>query len=476
MTSVMWFRRDLRLADNPALLEAVAAADDDDVVPLFVLDPRLWKPAGEPRRRYLQASLQALSERIGGLQLRRGDPVHEVVAVARAANADSVHAAADFGPYGARRDAAVERALSQHGIDLVLTGSPYAVAPGRVRKSSGDPYQVFTAFARAWRELPRPAPVDGPGRVRWQLPLRSHEPYAVDDSPVSLPEAGELAALERWRAFLAARAADYDSARDRPDLDATSRMSAHLKWGEIHPRTMLAELIHRRDRGAHVYTTELAWRDFYADVLWHRPDSARDYLKPAHAQMPHDPPGEQFTAWQEGRTGYPIVDAGMRQLRDEGWMHNRVRMIVASFLVKDLHIEWQHGARHFLHLLVDGDLASNQHGWQWVAGCGTDAAPYFRVFNPVTQGRKFDPEGAYVRRYVPELREVAGAAVHQPWLLEGGAPPDYPGPIVDHLEERREALRRYDMIKASGEEFPSGTNPGRTTAPNAQQQQQRYRR
>jgi deoxyribodipyrimidine photo-lyase len=220
-------------------------------------------------------------------------------------------------------------------------------------------------------------------------------------------------------------------------------MSVYLKWGAIHPRTILADL----GPGDETYRKEIAWREFYAAVLHAWPESAREYYQPQFAAMAYDRPNTNaFTAWREGRTGYPIVDAGMRQLLGEGWMHNRVRMIVASFLVKDLHVEWQHGARHFMRHLVDGDLASNQHGWQWTAGTGTDAAPYYRVFNPILQGVKFDPDGAYVRRWIPELREVDGAAAHEPWKLPD--PPDgYPERIVDHAAERVEALNRYQAAK-----------------------------
>jgi len=229
-------------------------------------------------------------------------------------------------------------------------------------------------------------------------------------------------------------------------------MSVHLKWGEIHPRTMLADLTLRHGQaggtGPAAFRTELAWREFYADVLWRRPASARDYLSPAFRHMEYDEPGDRFTTWQEGRTGYPIVDAGMRQLQATGWMHNRVRM-VASFLVKDLHLEWQHGARHFMRHLVDGDLASNQHGWQWVAGCGTDAAPYFRVFNPTSQGRRFDPGGDYVRRWVAELRDVDARYVHEPHKDPAGLPDGYPPPVVDHPAERREALERLAQMRKS---------------------------
>ncbi len=467
MTAVMWFRRDLRLADNPALLSAIAdqrpdasagdgsGAGSDNrpdgaagVVPLFVLDSALSRPAGLPRRAYLAASLTDLGRRIGGLQLRRGDPVQEVVAVARAASADTVHITDDFGPHGRARDRAVESALATHGIALVRTGSPYAVSPGRIRNKTGDPYQVFTPYSRAWRDHGWPSPAAEPREVRWTRPLESDR---LDDEVVpdglSLPAAGEQAAHTRWHAFLGERLPGYANTRDRADLDTTSRMSVHLKWGEIHPRTMLADLARQPGEDATRFATELAWREFYADVLWASPHSARSYLRPEFATMQYDEPGPRLTAWRDGLTGFPIVDAGMRQLRAEGWMHNRIRMVVASFLVKDLHIEWQHGARHFMRWLVDADLASNQHGWQWTAGCGTDAAPYFRVFNPTLQGKRFDPHGDYVRRYVPELREVGEASIHEPWTLPDGLPGGYPAPIVDHDNERREALRRLGRLR-----------------------------
>ena len=451
----MWFRRDLRLADNPALLSAVSRATDAgagvEVVPLFVLDPALSNPAGPARRAYLAASLADLGSRVGGLQVRRGDPVREVVAVARAASATTVHIAEDFGPGGRRRDLDVESALARHGIELVRTGSPYAVSPGRVLNRIGDPYQVFTPYARAWRDHGWPLPAMPPRAVSWVGPLDSHP---LDDIPLPhglrLPAAGEAAARGRWKDFLERRLDDYAGTRDRADLDGTSRMSVHLKWGEVHPRTMLADLARHPSAGgqsATLYVTQLAWREFYADVLWRSPDSARESLRPEFADMEYDEPGSRFTAWRDGLTGYPVVDAGMRQLRSEGWMHNRIRMVVASFLVKDLHIEWRHGARHFMRWLVDGDLASNQHGWQWTAGCGTDAAPYFRVFNPTLQGKRFDPNGDYVRRYVPELRQVDERSIHEPWTLQGGAPRGYPAPIVDHDHERRESLRRLGLLR-----------------------------
>ncbi len=441
MPSVMWFRRDLRLADNPALLEAAA---DGPVLALFVVDPNLWHESGLARVNYLSSSLAALDrslrDRGGSLEVISGDPTSAVVEAAREVGASRVHLAADYGPYGARRDLRVEEALAAAGVELVRTGSPYAVAPGRIRNLSGDPYRVFTPFSKAWADHGWRAPAgDVPPETEW-LRLRETASLPEVGAGPTLPRSGESAALARWTEFVEQDVEAYADTRDRPDLEATSRMSAHLRWGEIHPRTMLADLGQLAGPGPQTYRSELAWREFYADVLHHRPETARDYLRPEFAAMEYDAPGAQFAAWQGGRTGFPIVDAGMRQLTATGWMHNRVRMITASFLVKDLHIEWQHGARHFMEHLVDGDLASNQHGWQWVAGSGTDAAPYFRVFNPTTQGRKFDPDGTYIRRWVPEL--VGAPDPHEPHEIAG-----YPAPIVDHREERREALARYGRIR-----------------------------
>jgi deoxyribodipyrimidine photo-lyase len=443
--AVLWFRRDLRLRDHPALHEA---AKDAPVVALFVLDPKLLKPAGAARLAFLYRTLSALDADLrahgGQLVVRRGDPVRVVPAVVREARAGSVHVSADFNPYGAARDDAVAQALGD--VPLVRTGSPYAVSPGRVLKNDGTPFQVYSPFYRAWKQHGWRDPATPiSGRIEWNTALGGVDIPAAPRLPAALdvPDAGEAAALRAWRTYRTGDLANYADDRDRPDLDRTSHMSVYLKWGCIHPRTMLAGL----GAGDEVYRKELAWREFYAHVLHHWPASARNYFQPKLAAMTYARPNSKsFAAWTNGETGYPMVDAGMRQLLGQGWMHNRVRMIVASFLVKDLHIEWQYGARHFMRHLVDGDLASNQHGWQWTAGTGTDPAPYFRVFNPVTQGRTFDPEGNYVRRWVPELRGVAGPAVHEPWLL-AEPPHEYPKPVVDHATERKVALERYNAVR-----------------------------
>jgi deoxyribodipyrimidine photo-lyase len=445
--SILWFRRDLRLGDHPALL---AAADSGPVLPLFVLDDALLGPSGPARRAFLLRSLRALDadlrEHGPGLVVRRGRPEDVLPAVVSEVGAGAVHVSADFGPYGARRDEAVADALGD--VPLVATGSPYAVAPGRVTTGGGGPYKVFTPFHKAWAKHGWRAPADSdPAAVDWVGAPSDDLPAEPDLGDVELPEAGEAAALARWRDF---HGTDYLDIRDRPDLDETSRLSTYLRWGAIHPRTLLAD-IDARNPHQETYRRELAWREFYAQVLHHWPDSARDYFRPELKGLPYVTGAElhrRLDAWTAGRTGYPMVDAGMRQLLGEGWIHNRVRMIVASFLVKHLQVEWQHGAAHFMQHLVDGDLASNQHNWQWVAGCGTDAAPYFRIFNPITQGEKFDPDGAYIRRWVPELAGSTGKDVHQPW--RNGPPDGYPDPIVDHAEARAEALESYQLLRRHG--------------------------
>ncbi|MDQ6656676.1 MAG: DNA photolyase family protein [Actinomycetota bacterium] len=433
--SVMWFRRDLRLADHPALAAAAAAGR---VLPLFVLDPRLLASAGDTRRNRLFASLRALhSATDGALVVRTGKPAEVLPTVARELGAASVHVSGEPSPFGRRRDAQVRKTLQDNNINWVVTGTPYAVGPGRVRKDDGTPYRVFTPFSKSWRDHGWPAPAAQPDQLRWVRGVESDDLPAADHDP----RAGEQAAIDRWAAFAADDLARYDTERDRPDLDSTSRLSEHLKYGELHPRTLLAELAHRRGDAVRRFVTELCWREFYADVLWHQPKSAWHDLNPL--PMHYAEPAAAFESWQRGTTGFPMVDAGMRQLAGEGWMHNRLRMITASFLVKHLHVWWPHGARHFLNLLRDGDIASNNHGWQWVAGTGTDASPYFRIFNPVSQGIKFDPDGEYVRRWIPELGQLPGKAAHQPWNHQAGYLRGYPKPIIDLATERTAALDGY---------------------------------
>ncbi len=445
--SILWFRRDLRVADLPALH---AAAAEGEVVPVFVVDPVFTARAGAPRLAYLAEALRALDPEVGGtLVVRHGDPVDVVPALAAEVGAGEVHVSRDHGPYGRRRDAAVAARLQRDGRRLVGTGTNYAVAPGTVRKGDGNPYAVFTPFFRAWRAALRDAPLDAPRDVRWvgRPEVVSAGAPAGPTLPVSLPPAGERAAHEQWHTFVTAGSDGldgYDGRRDLPAVAGTSRQSPMLRWGMVHPRQLLADL---GDTPAHdVFRSELAWREFYGDVLFRHPESGRRNLQRKMDTMPVDTDArarERFAAWCAGRTGFPIVDAGMRQLHATGWMHNRVRMIVGSFLVKDLHLPWQWGARHFMDHLVDGDLASNSHGWQWVAGTGTDAAPYFRVFNPTAQSERYDPQGAYLRRWLPELADLDDREIHRPATRR---PASYPQPIVDHAVERNDALLRYRSV------------------------------
>jgi deoxyribodipyrimidine photo-lyase len=442
MPTLLWFRRDLRLRDHPAL---AAAARNGDVLACFVLDPRLEASSGRRRLQFMGDALRRLRDELDGrLLVTRGKPEQQIPRLAREIDAAAVHISQDCAPFGRSRDERVRAALGS--VPLVATGSPYLVSPGRVTKKDGSPYRVFTPFLRQWREVGWRAPAESGARsARWL------DPAALRIARCEIPDpglaldvvAGEQAALTRWKSFVDDGLQRYGEDRNRPDLQGTSRMSAHLKFGTIHPRTMVADL-DMRGPGAQAYLRELAFRDFYADVLHHWPASSWRNWNSDFDAIQTDTGAEakrRFESWKAGQTGYPLVDAGMRQLRETGFMHNRVRMIVASFLVKDLHLPWQWGAEWFLDQLVDGDMASNQHGWQWCAGCGTDAAPYFRIFNPTTQGEKFDPSGDYIRRWVPELRSVDD--VH---LRKGERPRGYPAPIVDHDVERTEALRRYQSI------------------------------
>jgi deoxyribodipyrimidine photo-lyase len=440
----MWFRRDLRLKDNPAL---IAAIQHGPVLPLFVLDPALLHNSGASRRSVLYRTLRSLNDQLSRCGARltvcSGDPVSEIARLAAEIGAGSVHIAADFGPYGAVRDLAVERALADDGIPLIRTGSPYAIAPGRIRNESGDAYRVFTAFYRAWRRHgwrgPAPSPNPEAAWITYDGLPTPEDPVEKLDSATELTEVGEEAALRAWDRFRRAGLDSYSERRNHPAADGTSHLSVHLKFGTVHPRTLLADL----GPADEAFSRQLAWREFYAAVLHFWPASARQSLRPVMLDLPRTTERlaeQHFAAWREGRTGYPFVDAGMRQLLATGWMHNRLRMVTASFLVKDLHLDWTWGARHFMEHLIDGDLANNQHGWQWVAGTGTDAAPYHRILNPVTQSRRFDPDGTYIRRWVPELADLSSMDVHTPWELESGPPNGYPDPVVDHASERRATL------------------------------------
>ena len=450
MRNIIWFRRDLRIGDHPALLEAIKNCDE--IIPLFILDKKLIGQSGSKRLAYLGQSLRALDESLNNnLHVIAGDPVDVLKEIISRYDVKEVHISAEPEPYGAARDARVEAA----GINLIRTGSPYAVAPGRVLKpSDATPYRVYTPFYKAWCIHGWRKPAETPKNIACVKPEdsdRQFPDWPLPESAIITP-AGEKAALERFKLFTKNGLDSYDEDRNNAGIDGTSKMSAHLKFGEIHPRTLLANL--GESKAHDTFRKEIAWREFYADVLFNNPHTEDDYYAPRFKEMRYDKPGKQLQAWQEGRTGFPFVDAAMRQLLLEGWMHNRTRMVVASFLVKDLHLEWQHGANFFKEHLVDFDVASNAHGWQWTAGTGTDASPYYRVFNPIEQGKRFDTEGDYIRKYVPELAHLSAAEIHEPWLFLDGYSHGYPERIVDHAVERIESLERLKEIKEEKPEQP----------------------
>mgnify|MGYP006199667451 FL=1 len=442
--AIIWFRRDLRINDHPALLAAVESAEQ--VIPLFILDKTQIKEAGAKLLAYMAQSLRSLDESLGNnLHIIEGDQVEVLTALIKKYDVQEVHISAEYERYGAERDARVEAA----GIKLVRTGSPYAVTPGRVVKpSDATPYKVYTPFYRAWRTHGWRAPAKTPKSMKFVQPTSEYRNFPDFPLPkgVEIIKAGEAAALSRFKEFTKKGLDTYDENRNFAGIDGTSKMSSYLKFGEIHPRTLLENL--GESKAHDTFRKEIAWREFYADVLFNNPMTDREYYAPRFADMRYDEPGAQFKAWCEGKTGYPFVDAAMRQLIQEGWMHNRTRMVVASFLVKDLHLEWQLGERFFADHLVDYDVASNAHGWQWTAGTGTDASPYYRVFNPIEQGKRFDENGDYIRKYVPELAHLSAAEIHEPWLYLDGYSKGYPERIVDHALERLESLERLKEIKA----------------------------
>ena len=465
MASIFWFRRDLRVEDHPALNMAIesAVADGDGVVYGLVSENDYVELStlSPIRQESMYASWRALDAQLGLGLTRVEDALETIIDRAQSLKVQKVFVSAAYDPLSVAFMKYARQKLEAVGLALVVGPGNYAVAPGKVVKPDGTPYRVYTPFFKAWFELANQEPVvlnpggsfkrlgDHLGFVSPDYPA-SFEGVATNPKQIGRVRAGQEFAARTFESFRRRGALfAYQEQRNRADLSGTSHLSHALAHGEVHPRSLLAQLGSSPDETT--FAKELAWREFYADVLWHNPSSLTDYLQPRFAEMRYDDGtdlGEaRLAAWKAGRTGYPMVDAGMRQLLSDGWVHNRVRMIVASFLVKDLHLEWQRGADWFEHWLTDFDPASNAHGWQWTAGCGTDASPYYRVFNPILQGLKFDPNGDYVRKYVPELRHIDGAAVHEPWLLIDGLAKGYPAPIVDHSDERNESLARLAEIK-----------------------------
>lgn len=471
--ALLWFRQDLRLADHPALHAALEGGGP--VVGLYVLDdesPGAWRLGGASRW-WLHGSLASLGREIaardGTLVLRRGDAAREVAAVAAELGAASVHAGVAHEPWWRAADQAVRDALAAQGITYKRHRVATLSAPWRVKTKTGGIYGMYTPYARAVRALGEPeAPLPAPARLRGAVRARSERLEDWELLPRRPDWAGgiratwtpgEAGAASRLAAFLRQAAAGYDRGRNLPGAPGTSMLSPHLHWGEISPNTVWhACRAIAPSAAVETYLSELIWRDFAAYLLWHHRTLPDRPLRPAFDALPYRRAPRELGAWQRGRTGVPIVDAGLRQLWETGWMHNRVRMIVASFLTKHLLMDWRDGERWFWDTLVDADLASNAASWQWVAGTGIDAQPFFRVFNPVSQGEKFDPEGGYVRRFVPELARLPDRHLHAPWA----APPevldaagvalgrDYPRPIVSLDEGRARALAAYrNTVKAA---------------------------
>ena len=466
-TTVWWIRRDVRLTDNQALTAALQQSES--IVPVFVADPVLLNSSYVSKRRsaFLFGGLRrlaaALEERGGRLIVRHGNPAEELAALCHTIDAAAVYAEQDYSPYAVARDRHVADTLP---VPLHLTGGLMVHPPPTTLKEDGTPYTVYTPYSRRWRSHPPLQHSDilpAPHTVHVPATIASGEiPGCAADEPAGFTP-GEAEALRRLRHFVSspdAPVAGYANDRNRPDLEGTSQLSPYLRFGMISARRAALEAYKAStatstQEGADIWLSELIWRDFYITILHHFPHVRRGSFRPEYDAIAWQNDESLFAAWCAGQTGYPIVDAAMRQLAATGWMHNRSRMVVASFLVKDLLIDWRWGERWFMQQLLDGDLAANNGGWQWTAGTGTDAAPYFRVFNPVAQGQKFDPDGAYVRRWVPELQRVPARFIHEPWKMArsdqlragcniGG---EYPAPIVDHGAARTRVLAAYAAAK-----------------------------
>ncbi|MBO6784792.1 MAG: deoxyribodipyrimidine photo-lyase [Alphaproteobacteria bacterium] len=475
--AIVWFRQDLRIADNPGLSAAVNA--ERPIVALYILDEETegTRVPGGASRWWLHHSLESLAgdlkDRGVSLTLRRGRSAEVLRNVIGETDAGAVYWSRCYEPWAVARDTDIKETLKDDGLEAESFNGSLLLEPWEIETGQGEPYKVFTPYWKRLREL-------------YQAPQLSSIPDALDAAPA--PESDDLAAWEllptkpdwaggirkswtvgeaaargRLSQFLGDAVADYPDDRDRPDRSGTTRLSPHLHWGEISPHQVWragAKLLDEggaRAKGAESLLRELAWRDFNHHLLFHFPKIATENWKDRFDDFPWADNPDGLAAWQEGRTGYPIVDAGLRELWHTGWMHNRVRMVVGSFLIKDLMVDWREGEAWFWDTLVDADLANNAGNWQWVAGSGADAAPFFRIFNPVSQGEKFDPDGAYVREWVPELSELPDKWIHKPWeapddvLADAGVSlgDDYPEPVVDHAAARERALEAYNEIKGS---------------------------
>ncbi len=432
MKKLVWFRRDFRLTDNPAL---TAAAGAGEIIPVFIWSPKeegSWQP-GSRSCAWLRQTLEVFE---WPLVIRQGAALPVLKELVKESGADGLYFNRCYEPALLKRD---QKIIDSLGIEVKTFNASLLVEPWEVETKQGKPYQVFTPF---WKSALKHGPFIPKGKAKPTFPKRLPRSEKLDlpDEPLCW-EIGEKGAHKQLRHFLKSGLANYDTLRDRPDMDGVSCLSPYLHFGEIGPRQIWAEAKKNLS-----FIRQLFWREFAHHLIYHFPMIPDHPLRANFAEFPWLEGGKELKAWKEGRTGYPIVDAGMRQLLKEGWMHNRVRLIVASFLTKDLLIPWQEGAKWFWEKLVDADLANNTLGWQWTAGCGADAAPFFRIFNPVTQSKKFDPDGAYIRKFVPELAHLPTKWIHAPWEI-GEKISGYPQPIIEHNFARMRALKAFEKVK-----------------------------